>query len=113
MPGVLTIERRDFQFDGRSLADDQEVPLSGWVRTGDWASGVLEVRLHTKGSWPSTTATAVVAVQNGLPSPDEPETMFVSATELGSITIANGDAAPKLYQALLDGFGAYARPVLL
>ncbi|MFO0759847.1 MAG: hypothetical protein U0359_25400 [Byssovorax sp.] len=80
----------------------------------DWVSGVLAVRLHRSGTWDSGTATVDVVVQNIMPAPDEPQTVFVpSSGEVASITIPNAPTAPALYQDAFEApIAAYVRVIL-
>jgi hypothetical protein len=97
---VPVVSKYDFSFDGRT-STTQQVVLARRIDTVDFVSLVLEVWLHSKGSW-SATAQAVVAVQNVVIPVEEPQTSFLEgsgSTDLASVTIAASDGAPRLYLA--------------
>ena len=107
---VRVIPKTSFSFDGRA-STTQEIPLTAPFWTRDWSSGVVSVRLHDKANF-TGTASAQVVVQNAVLVPDEPQTIY--AADLGTgITIASGDAAPKLYTAAISSpIGPMLRLVL-
>jgi hypothetical protein len=82
-------------FDGR-VSTTQDIPLTAPFPTESWASAAISVRLHDKANF-SATASALVVVQNAVQVPDEPSIIY--AADLTTVTIASGDAAPKLYTA--------------
>lgn len=107
---VRVCPRTTFSFDGRATTT-QDLPLSSPFLTKDWVSGVVSVRLHSKPAWSSATSSALVVVQNAVQVPDEPNTIY--AADLTTVTIANADAAPKLYtQAISAPIGPSLRVVL-
>ena len=91
----------DLSFDGRAGAV-QDVVLAPSIRMVEWTSGVLLVRLHTKGSWTSSSANAQVLVMNTSIAPEEPHTLFPGST-IATAQINQGDTAPKLYEDDLTG----------
>ncbi|MFO0759846.1 MAG: hypothetical protein U0359_25395 [Byssovorax sp.] len=116
MSGTLIsiIPRTDYTLEGPVRVGEEEIvgplivePDEGriWIsepiRWVDWSRGVLSLRMHAKGSW-GTSIQVSVAVINTMPSPDEPQTSFLSADEpLAAITLDADSTAPALY---LDDF---------
>ena len=102
---LVRIPRTTYNFSG-AASSVQDVPLTDPFWTHTWASCVLSVRLHAKSSFP-TSSTAQVVVQNALRVDDEPNVIY--AADLGNVTVATADAAPKLYTL---GFSSDIGPML-
>ncbi|MFO0760084.1 MAG: hypothetical protein U0359_26610 [Byssovorax sp.] len=113
MSGTLIsiIPRTDYTLEGPATEEEEIVgPLiverdegriwiSEPIRWVDWSRGVLSLRMHAKGSW-GTSIQVVVAVINVMPSPDEPQTNFMSTDEpLANILLDSTSTAPTLYLA--------------
>ncbi len=111
---VPVIPKTDFSFDGRAATPpnaDQDVPIAVGIDSSAWVSGVILVRVHSRGSWPSNTASLSVVVQNMMLVPEEPDVVFFSTTNLVStpITITNSTTAPALFVSSLATMGPQLR----
>lgn len=98
---VPIIPETDFQFDGRNVGGvEQLVVLAERVDAIHFSAASLIVRYHTKGvdgTWSSATCSAAVRVFNMSFAEEEPHTLFAETSARATVTIANGDTAPRLY----------------
>ena len=95
---IPIIDKTDFSFDGRTSGSTQSVPLAIGVDSSLWVSGVLVVRLHTKGTWPAgSSGSATVTVESIGLVPEDPSVVFVaSPAVVTSSAIVLATTAPFL-----------------
>jgi hypothetical protein len=82
---VKIIPKTQYTFDAGTVRD---IVLAKYVNTASWVSGVLVVRVHTA---PGSSADPKVVVQNASYTEEEPNTIFYTATNETSQTVAAGD----------------------
>lgn len=105
---VDIIPKTDFQLAGATGAGVFELmPLAVGVDSTDWVSGVIEVRVHTKGTWTGTQTLAVL-VDNIALVPEEPQTLFV-ANNVVTLDITSLAAGGFSVAALVAPIGSLLR----
>jgi len=112
---VPVIAKTEYAFAGVS-GTPQEIPVATGIDTSAYVSGVLAVRVHAKTAWP-TGSTLDVWVQNVMLTPEEPDVLFLSSTNLIAATpIAIPAAAvttpPLYYVSPIVGMGPMVRVLL-
>jgi hypothetical protein len=110
---VPVIPKTDFSFDGR-INTDQDVPIAVGIDSSAWVSGVILVRVHSRGgTWP-TGASLNVLVQNIMLVPEEPDLVFINTTSLltTAIAITNSTNAGALFVSSLTTMGPQLRVLL-
>ena len=107
---VPILPKTDFSFDGR-VSVDQDVPVAVGVDTSGFVSGVLAVRLHSRGALWTSTAKLSVLVQNIMLTEEEPDVVFISATNLVTtpIDILLSTPVPTLFISPLSTMGPLVR----
>lgn len=96
------IAKTEYSYDGRASGSLQSVTLAAGIKSVQWVSGALLVRLHTKGTF-SATAVARVLVENFSIVPEEPQTIFVDPIAIATAGIASGTTAPNYQVVAFSG----------
>lgn len=111
---IPIIPKTDFSFDGR-VSVDQDIPVAVGVDTSAFVTGVLAVRLHSRGAAWTGTAKLSVMVQNIMLTPEEPDVVFLAPADLVpalSNTITSSTAIGTLFISSLLAMGPMVRVVV-
>ncbi len=93
------LPRTDYNLTG-TASSEQEIVLAKYVDTLSIVSGVLIVRLYSKGTFTSGVTVEVVT-QNVSYAEDEPQTVFAETTNETTVSFTSATTAPTLLTAAL------------